>query len=366
MGRGSSTCYSVNEALFGVNPYGEQISGMLFYKFLKNATKLAPQQSPTACQPIDPTFGFSDNDANPTRKILLVDRGTCSFVRKVRMGQNAGAAAVIVMDNQYHHNKRVFMANDGSGDDIKIPSVFVDYDTGMTLKTAIQSWGDNTIRVSLDWSLPETRGKVRWSLWTSSEDRVAKNFKENFQLAFQRLGASHQVFTPHFLLSDGSHFCFRKTGNGQQINICGNSCLYGGLYCAVSSDPSLSHAVKGKHIVSENLRQLCIFNMTAGVNRDKATSMWWDHIDYFNLNCNNKNPQYSVKCSETQMTSVGYTQTDINKMIAARASPPKTSRPSRILRVAKRLPARNTIPAETVRTLPPPVSISATTPELPK
>ena len=35
---GSSTCYSVNEALFGVNPYGEQISGMLFYKFLKNAT----------------------------------------------------------------------------------------------------------------------------------------------------------------------------------------------------------------------------------------------------------------------------------------------------------------------------------------
>ena len=41
------------------------------------------------------------------------------------------------MDNQYHHNKRVFMANDGSGDDIKIPSVFVDYDTGMTLKVSM-------------------------------------------------------------------------------------------------------------------------------------------------------------------------------------------------------------------------------------
>merc|ERR1712032_1519486 len=39
-----------------------------------------------------------------------------------------------------------------------------------------------------------------------------------------------------------------------------------------------------------------------------------DYIDYFNLNCNNKNPQYSVKCSETQMTSVGYTQTDINNV----------------------------------------------------
>merc|ERR1712032_231789 len=67
-------------------------------------------------------------------------------------------------------------------------------------------------------------------------------------------------------------------------------------------------------IVNENLRQLCIFNMTAGVNRDKATSMWWDYIDFFNLNCNNKNPTYSVKCSETQMKSTGYTQADINNV----------------------------------------------------
>ena len=85
--RGSKTCYSVNEALFGVNPYGEQISGMLFYKFLSTTSDSAPQQSPTGCQPIDPTFGFTDNDANPTIKILLVDRGGCSFVRKVRMAQ---------------------------------------------------------------------------------------------------------------------------------------------------------------------------------------------------------------------------------------------------------------------------------------
>ena len=30
------------------------------------------------------------------------------------------------------------MGNDGSGDDIKIPSVFVDYDTGMTLKVSMR------------------------------------------------------------------------------------------------------------------------------------------------------------------------------------------------------------------------------------
>jgi len=298
-GEPKGRCYAVNEALFGVNPYGEQISGMLFYNFLG--------KDKTGCGKIDPTFGFTDDDTNPTRKILLVDRGTCSFVRKVRMGQNAGAAAVIVMDNQYHHNKRVFMANDGSGDDIKIPSVFVDYDTGVMLKTALTSWNDNTVRVSLDWALPETKGKVRWSLWTSAEDRVAKTFKENFQLAFQRLGAKHQVFTPHFQISDGSRYCFRPGADDKTINICGDTCLYGGFYCAISTDPGLSHSVRGKHIVAENFRQLCIFNATAGADRDKATSMWWDYIDLFNLKCS----KYSVHCSEVQMTTAGYSTTDI-------------------------------------------------------
>ena len=78
----SGQCYAVTMALFGVNPYGEQISGMLFYKFNND------KNNPTACTHVDPSFGINDmNDANSTTKILLVDRGTCSFVQKVRMGQ---------------------------------------------------------------------------------------------------------------------------------------------------------------------------------------------------------------------------------------------------------------------------------------
>ena len=75
---GSGKCYTVSDSLFGVFPFGQQISGTLFYNFLADST---------GCKSIDPTFGFKDNDANPTTKILLVDRGSCSFVRKVRMGQ---------------------------------------------------------------------------------------------------------------------------------------------------------------------------------------------------------------------------------------------------------------------------------------
>ena len=38
------------------------------------------------------------------------------------------------MNNDYQSKKTVYMGNDGSGDDIKIPSVFVDYETGIALK----------------------------------------------------------------------------------------------------------------------------------------------------------------------------------------------------------------------------------------
>lgn len=301
-GEPKGQCYMVTEALFGAIPYGEKISGALFYNFLG--------KDRTGCTPVNASFGIVEDDENPSTKILLVDRGGCSFVRKVRMAQNAGAAAVIVMNHDFSSKKTVYMGNDGSGDDIKIPSVFVDYETGIALKLALKTWGDNTVRAALSWSIPQTTGKVRWSLWTSAEDKVAKKFKEHFQLAFQKLGAQHQTFTPHFVITEGSKFCLRKGADSRIINICGSACIYNGVYCAVSHDPNLKTNVKGRHIVQENFRQLCIFNVTAAKNRDAATSMWWDYIDQFNEQCDS----YSANCSETQMTQVGYTQDDIQNV----------------------------------------------------
>ena len=64
--------------------------------------------------------------------------------------------------------------------------------------------------------------------------------------------------------------------------------------------------MKGKHIVAENLRQLCIFKTTAGADREKATSMWWDYIDMFSQKCNGIHPSFTAECSEAQMKAVGY------------------------------------------------------------
>ena len=103
------------------------------------------------------------------------------------------------------------------------------------LQTAIKSWGDNKIHVALDWAIPKTKGKAQWSLWTSAEDRVAKNFKKNFKLVVQRIGSKYQEFTPHMLISDGSRYCFRQVQD-RMVNICGKySCQPSVTSCAVAN-----------------------------------------------------------------------------------------------------------------------------------
>lgn len=61
-------------------------------------------------------------------RILVVERGECTFIDKARKGQEAGAAAIIVVDNVPGSNadEQPMFAMSGDGiDDVKIPSVFL-------------------------------------------------------------------------------------------------------------------------------------------------------------------------------------------------------------------------------------------------
>ena len=120
--------------------------------------------------------------------LLLIDRGTCNFVKKVRNAEEAGAVGVIIADNKclagdpfgycddYSHptggtstnspgtcaNQHTahalkcpgspsqttsylpFMANDGSGDNIRIPSFIVSQFDGQNIKSALCEQGDKS------------------------------------------------------------------------------------------------------------------------------------------------------------------------------------------------------------------------------
>ena len=77
-------------------------------------------------------------------KIAVIDRGTCTFVVKVKNAQNAGAAGAIVVNNGAGA-----LAPGGSDPTITIPSVGITQADGATLKSAIAGGPTNvTLRLS--------------------------------------------------------------------------------------------------------------------------------------------------------------------------------------------------------------------------
>merc|ERR1711904_389150 len=114
---------------------------------------------------------------------MLADRGTCSFVTKVRDIQNTGGAAAIITNN-IRNVPTVLMSDDGSGSDITIPSIFITYEDGKLLKDLISQHNrpgqDGIVNVELVWTMPHPDDHVEWTLRTSAADRDAEKFKTQF------------------------------------------------------------------------------------------------------------------------------------------------------------------------------------------
>lgn len=83
-------------------------------------------------------------------KILIIERGDCTFVDKARKAQEAGAAAVIVVDNVpgTAGNDQPMFAMSGDGkDDVTIPVVFTFSEEAKIIKNALDN--DPDLNVSI-------------------------------------------------------------------------------------------------------------------------------------------------------------------------------------------------------------------------
>ncbi len=78
------------------------------------------------------------NAAQLSGKIVVIRRGTCNFTVKVLNAQNAGAAAVIVVNNDTA-NPNQYVSMSGADSGITIPAVFVTYNIGEALIAEMSS-----------------------------------------------------------------------------------------------------------------------------------------------------------------------------------------------------------------------------------
>lgn len=231
--RSDEPSFQVSLANFGVIPYGHSIIGRIYYD---------PENADGCKQFGD--FDFSkdpDDDDHPT-PIILVDRGQCTFVKKVRNIEHAGGRLGIVMDNSIDDISSVIMSDDGTGMGINIPSLLIGKSDGKILKDFLEENGgthymkkkskkeggknrddlnDDDEEVDEDddpkskkktkgqqlveqaallvtFEMPHPDQQVEYDIWYSSVDDRALDFITEFKKYDEMLG-DKVLMTPHFV-----------------------------------------------------------------------------------------------------------------------------------------------------------------------
>ena len=136
------------------------------------------------CDKIDPAV-LSDQtedqeiaeDTIPT-KILILDRGECSFVSKVRNAERAGASLVVVVDNKVENVTNVIMGDDGTGSGIRIPSMLIGKSDGQILKDYAKLKQGATLSAEFTVKVSEEAANVEF--WYSSNNALALDFLKEF------------------------------------------------------------------------------------------------------------------------------------------------------------------------------------------
>ncbi|KAJ6812844.1 uncharacterized protein M6B38_145910 [Iris pallida] len=280
---------------FGVPQYGGSMAGAVVY----------PDKNSGACEEF-PEPGSFKSKPGALPNFLLIDRGECLFAKKVWNAQNAGASAVLVVDDT---NEALITMDLPKEDEeaakyiqnITIPSALIDKKFGEQLKEAVKSGG--MVNVNLDWreAVPHPDERVEYELWTNSNDEcgpkcdILMEFIKDFKGAAQILEkGGYSQFTPHYI----TWFCPHAFILSKQ---CKSQCINHGRYCAPDPEQDFSIGYEGKDVVTENLRELCVFRVA---NESKRPWVWWDYATDFHIRCPMKEKKYNKECADTVIKSL--------------------------------------------------------------
>lgn len=88
-----------------------------------------------ACKPIT-TILIESNPKVDRAPIIMVDRGECHFTRKVKNVESIGGHIALIVNKATapFSASNTIMSDDGTGKDITIPGVLIDYNIGEIFK----------------------------------------------------------------------------------------------------------------------------------------------------------------------------------------------------------------------------------------
>lgn len=268
-------------ANFGVIPYGHTVVGRVHFD----------ETNKYGCKAFTNVFNGEGDPDNQPSPIIIVERGGCSFVKKIRNIEHAGGKLGVVVDETDKESvDEVIMVDDGTGNGISIPSLMINKKPGNEiiqyfLKADEDKKAQIAILVKFGIARPDDR--VEYDLWMSSSDDRSLDFVQEFHPYATKLG-KHAQMTPHY---------FTWSCENCDETIIKNDCVASGMFCAIDENRL---NFKGKEIVMENLRQKCIY-LNAKKNKNNAED-WWNYVTKAHSTCYT---DFTEDCSKTVHNKLG-------------------------------------------------------------
>ena len=259
------------------------------------------------CENLNHNISIHNNESTNTKfrtnfVILLVKRGECTFVSKVRNAQQAGANMVIIINNSDEDIHNLIIADDGTGNDIYIPSAMINKKDGDKIYNFLQE-NNNKVYVIIDFLLNQNK-KIELETFFSSSEIKAYQLLINLSKYFPDF-KNQIIYKPRYVSHKSPNY---QKNNRNKVS----NCVSGGLYCYF---PKKSTIVQdGEIIILENLRQKCVYKLS--LDR-KDINIYFKYMEFFYEYCINiDKPDFSEKCSNKALQFIGLSEFMIHKCIA--------------------------------------------------
>ncbi|CAD8103884.1 unnamed protein product [Paramecium sonneborni] len=271
-----------NIANFGYVPYGQRIAGVLEVASPFNFCFANQNKS----------NNFNSDYSNV--KVLLVERGDCSFYIKTMNAQQQGYQMLIIVDNLEEEITGLNLVSLNETKEIEIPAIMISKKQGDIIKEYMEKNINEKVYIVVKFPEMKKTEKVNYQYWFSAMDISSYLFLEQFY-PFHMEMKDQLEFIPHYSL-DRCGMC-KKQGYNKPTQ----QCLSGGRYCA--NDPDADGPLTGQDAVREIVKQLCIFK------QDKLK--WWKYVVKYSNLCL-KDMQIS-KCSSEIMEQINIDSKEVQK-----------------------------------------------------
>lgn len=302
--------YNIGVSTFGNIPYGSSIVGSLLYKFDDVDREIACKslfiqefnQNYTSID-LSSKSSFMQTSYRPSN-FLMLDRGSCTFVTKARNAQYARADALIIVDNVNEPAEDVYMIDDGSGDDIYIPSVIINRNDGQKIKQLLL---EGPLTIELEFPVEKT-DEVYFEVVMSSSNKEMYDLLYQLRSLITSFKSDEFAFYPVYY-SQTHPFLGIPSPAGEKSEY--QDCYYKGKYCFFLDEEAISMGITdGRTVLKENIRQICIFRAR---ETERNFNLFLDYIEMFYSNCIMKQT-FDDKCSLSVLKKIDKSEEHIKQI----------------------------------------------------